>query len=352
MWRQELSEDDLTKRLIREYYTTADLKLPDDFILREFAYQTYDEMVYVRHLSFQTISSLRDFLVREAPRQIYYSAAKYRDPAAESMEDKGWLGSELMFDIDADHLPGCEPCQFEIKLIDKSIKKVSIPNSKCIELAKNEELKLLDILKSDFGFTDSEIKVYFSGNRGFHTIVSPSDEDWLRLNPYQRRELVDYIIGHGLDLKRLFPIKRKNVELLPLSGYMGGWRKRLAKANVDYNSLHEDLESLIEVLKIHIDEQVTQDVSRLIRIPGSINGKSGLPAIEFSSESDLISFQYGDHLSPFKGHAVIVVRKTVRKTVSVFNVRIKLVEGHRLKVSLPIAVYLSLNFLCTIHEIL
>ncbi len=346
---------DLLRNLLREYYASAKLYLPKDYILREFAFQTFDKGVYVRHLSFQNEALLRSYLINNTPRQAYYSSAIYREPAAERMEEKGWLGSELMFDIDADHIPGCSIN--ELRVGDKVIE---IINNECIDLAKEHELRLIDILKYDFGFTNNEIMVYFSGNRGFHTIARPGDEEWLKLNTYHRREIVDYIKGIGLDPMRLAPLPKRvssrRVKVKPVLDYIdGGWAARLVKHGLlseDFSN--DDVLEGINKLKVEIDEQVTQDVSRLIRIPGSINGKSGLPAILLSSESEIISFRYDESISPWRGNVLIRTKKGVKlpEKIHFLGSEFKLHSEGINRVPTYLGVFLALNNLCDIIKVL
>ena len=50
----------------------------------------------------------------------------------------------------------------------------------CLEGSKRETLRLLDFLKSDFGITDAQIQVCFSGNAGYHIEVAKSPlELWI-----------------------------------------------------------------------------------------------------------------------------------------------------------------------------
>jgi len=331
---------DVLKKLLSKYYGNAELWLPEDFTLREFAFQTYEEAVYVRHMNFQSLALLRNYLIRNTPRQAYYSSALYRDPAADRMEDKGWLGSELVFDIDSDHIEGCEVIELSIK--DKSL---SLVKPQCIELAKEHELRLIDILKYEFGFSNDEIRIQFSGNRGFHTIVRPKDKEWLLLEPHHRREIVDYIKGIGLDINRILP-RSKRIRL-DLSYVDGGWLRRLKHEN-------EVNEEVINKLRVEIDEQVTQDISRLVRIPGSLNGKMGLPALIISSESSLISFKYDMTLSPFDGeYAIVKLHEKLPRETEFLGEVIRIDDHESLnKVPLPFAVFLALNKVASILKIL
>ena len=39
---------------------------------------------------------------------MYYSSAYYRRPEEKVMLEKQWMGAELIFDLDADHLAGAD----------------------------------------------------------------------------------------------------------------------------------------------------------------------------------------------------------------------------------------------------
>ena len=327
---------DLIRELFKNYFSSIELELPDDFILREFAFQDYHSRKYIRHISFQSIASLREYLIRKTPLNSYYSAAIYRDPAATNMEDKGLIGAELMFDIDVDHIKGCNATGLEI-----NGKTIHLITNRCFELGKDHELKLLDILQEDFGFSRNEIMVYFTGNRGFHTVVRPEDKEWLELGSPERREIIDYIKGIGLDVNILIP-KRRGVRVTESLKRCGGWRRRIFASISNIEELKENLEAHIEASRVEIDEQVTQDLSRLVRIPRTINGKSGLPVRVFKSNSDLISFSYGIFLSPFKGNALVRSLITV-KGIKVLEYQIDLVKDQTILIPAPVAIYLGLN---------
>ncbi len=59
----------------------------------------------VRHRSLLDLGEIEDFLGRRKPRHVYFSAGRYDEPSASTMSDKGWRSSDLVFDLDADHLP-------------------------------------------------------------------------------------------------------------------------------------------------------------------------------------------------------------------------------------------------------
>ncbi|HYN44720.1 MAG TPA: DNA primase small subunit domain-containing protein [Candidatus Limnocylindrales bacterium] len=132
---------------ISDYYMKAPLYEPPDFVNREFGFRKNGEKM-VRHKAFLSIQKLRIFLIETAPDHVYFSSSKYTDPATYPMEDKknGHIGSDLVFDIDYDHL-----------------KKPTLRE------AKKQSEKLLVILKDDLGFR--KLLYVDSGSRGFHIHV-------------------------------------------------------------------------------------------------------------------------------------------------------------------------------------
>jgi DNA primase small subunit len=112
------------------------------------------KIVMYRHKSFHSRPEALEYLRSMAPAHAFFSVAYYERPDAGTMADKHWTGADLIFDLDADHLP-------------------DVPKSYPAMLAnvKYETLKLLDFLTDDFGFSEDLIDVVFSGGRGYHIHV-------------------------------------------------------------------------------------------------------------------------------------------------------------------------------------
>jgi len=316
----------------RRYYKDRPPPPPPRFGRREFGFMFFDRGFVQRHLSFAKISDLHEFLIRNVPAHAYYSSAYYETPGAPTMDEKGWRGADLIFDLDADHIRGAEDLTFE----------------EMLDLVKKETLRVIDdFLVRDFGFGEEEIRVVFSGGRGFHIHV-PSDAV-IALKSHERREIVDYITGTDLDMdwvfekagryEKIFGKKRivSRVRLIPAEG-AGGWRRRMRAAletlldelegmgpdevRARFPSLRrvsdklldsfldtlakggsgsvkesildkgnfEDISDrrvqtlLIQLLEKEmkplvagqVDEPVTSDIKRLIRMPRTLHGKTGL----------------------------------------------------------------------------
>ena len=175
-----------------EYYreNIESIQPPTSLEKREFAVLLLKERAMLRHRGFKNVEILRDFLQSVVSSDVYYSSSYYEKPDAEEMDAKGWIGADLIFDIDADHIPTacdkrhdvwackscgtpgrgpkpekCPKCQLQ-KFSD-----ISWPCEICLEYAKEETMKLIDMLEEDFGFSSNEMILAFSGHRGYHVHI-------------------------------------------------------------------------------------------------------------------------------------------------------------------------------------
>ncbi len=344
-----MSSRDFVYSKFSEYYNDPStvIPAPTSFEQREFAYLMFKERFMVRHKRFESIKVFQSVLARNVPSDVYHSCAYYENPDLD-MDKKGWTGSDLVFDIDADHIPTscgkihdewtCQKCEFSGKGItpeecpicggDKFSAK-TWPCDLCIESTRVETAKLIDMLTKDFGFAANELHVFFSGHRGYHVHVE--DEAVRSLDALARKEIVDYVTGLGLSVldkdskeKSAKGGKRKpSAKKFSLHDY--GWNRRLKVGMEKFlsNATAEDLRSLglknknllknkdliikraIEAghwdnidgvseatwLKLaeqvktlesaNIDTVVTTDIHRLIRMNGTLHGKTGLLKVEF-----------------------------------------------------------------------
>lgn len=168
----------------REYYLESSLEAPPTFESREWGFLFFDDGGMRRHKSFLSRGELVDYVRAMVPAHIYHSAAYYQRPGAPTMKEKIWKGADLIFDLDADHL----------RKAPKSYREM-------LDLVKKETLKLLSFLTADFGFSEKSISVAFSGGRGYHIHVR--DPHVFNLGGDERREIVDYLAGRGLDKDKL-----------------------------------------------------------------------------------------------------------------------------------------------------
>jgi DNA primase small subunit len=332
-----------------EYYRDPSTVIPAPVLLgqREFAYLLFKERFMVRHKRFDGISNLKSVLSETVPSDVYHSCAYYENPDFD-MDKKGWLGADLVFDIDADHIPTscnkihdeftCAKCGFSGRGITPEtcpacegtkFETKTWPCEQCIDSARAEAAKLIDMLDNDFGFSLDELHVFFSGHRGYHVHVE--DKAVRSLDAMARKEIVDYVTGLGL---RLFEKERVNAktkkanEKFRLHNF--GWYRRLklGMKNIIANGTEEDFkrigvkdtglllekrQAIIDrciddglwggvfgigdgtwmklalyvknLQAAKIDTVVTTDIHRLIRMNGTLHGKTGLKKTEFPAKN-------------------------------------------------------------------
>ncbi len=304
---KEWSSESL-RRLFAAYYSLdPPLILPRDMARREFAIQPFDVESYVRHLSFKDEQSLRKYIRSRTPRHLYHSVAIYELPEAPTMEEKGWLGSELLFDLDLDHPGSCSSSMLDDECLLEGFKKARL-------VAKIVE----DIL-------GGRALIYFTGHRGFH--VRGKCDDCMTLGKDERTEIAKLVRAEGLDVKVLFPRNARAAKPLPDDP---GWRGLAA-------SLGLDLRSSAEGIGVDIDSMVTSDPSRLTRVPGSLNAKGGLLVVPLCD-----SFRPSQALSPFRGQLDVKAIKQVDEA-SILGYRISLSADEEAELPASVAIYLHLN---------
>ena len=331
-----------------EYYElhSSSILPPTSFENREFGFLLFKERIMLRHKSFGSVDAFRSSLKTIVPSDVYYSSAYYEKPE-EEMKRKGWLGADLIFDIDADHIPTpcakvhdywvcnncgtvgrgvkpkkCTTCK-KPKLAEKTW-----PCEVCLESAKAETIKLVDILTNDFGFSSDELKVAFSGHRGYHVHIE--NEQIRSLDSMARKEIVDYALGTGLDTQFHGLEKRSQQKSRAIAGpdlHDKGWRGRIARGTYELlltaspeelekaglkkrviETIIQHKEKLLESWKrkgpwgiikdigpenwekiakysverqsVKIDTVVTTDTHRLIRLTDTLHGKTGMKKID------------------------------------------------------------------------
>lgn len=380
--------------------------MPDRFTRREFGFILWPDRPgpppFVRHRAYADAGRFHDYLERAGPHSVYYSTAYYRRPGEMKMADKQWLGAELIFDLDADHLAEAEKAKAEGH---------EMPLGEQLALVKTQFKRLLDeFLLGDFGLSDKDVWITFSGGRGYHAHVV--EERLMQLDGKGRREVVDYVTGKvptekgtskpdlslfiqeravGIDGRGKFAKVTRQETMAPAS--TPGWPGRLTRALVEalrrnvleaerpaakkwLTSLegvgpdgagrfldkfdaamldriaqgyvdqgrvvralcHRVLEQqAIPFAKGETDEPVTADTKRLIRLPGSLHGKSGLKVVTLTRDQldgfdplrDAVAFP----MDPVR----IVPRKDQEATLGGERVAVK--GGEPVEVPLPHAVF-------------
>jgi len=267
---------------------------------REFGFDHTGDGPSDRKNVFSDVRDLEDYVKATAPYAIYSSVALYREP--EEME--GWLGAELVFDIDAKDLP-LRRCQN--KHPSGQVCPICLNDAK--ELAKDT----LIVLKEDFDFEN--VHVIYSG-RGYHIRVL--DEWALKLDTKAREKILTYISAaeevtfDDIQSRRImlssgyfrvfrlrfgYFIERANLNHLVGIGIKRGIAKRLVDEEVRQkiveNFVRKGLlaafpegigyRSLLRLFglsstfsRAYFDGRVTVDVKRILRLPSSLHSKVGL----------------------------------------------------------------------------
>ena len=188
---EPIKTKDYLKTKFQDYYQNAEITLPPRFTSREWGFLNWKGGIMNRHVNFRSIKEVNDYLARVAPAHCYHSVAYYKDPSKNSMIDKEWQGADLIFDLDADHLPEME-----------EVKKGKIQFSKLMDYIREQTYRLVvDVLLGDFGLSEDDLLITFSGGRGYHVHVRTPDV--LTLPSGARREIADYLTGKGLDLNKI-----------------------------------------------------------------------------------------------------------------------------------------------------
>jgi len=318
----------------KRYYTKewSAKKIPDFLVRslknREFGFDHTGEGPSDRKNAFFDIRDLEDYVKATAPYAIYSSVALYEEPR----EMKGWLGAELVFDIDAKDLP-LRRCTHEHGKVCPI----------CLDDAKELARDTLTVLREDFGFED--VHIIYSG-RGYHIRVL--DEWALELDSKARERILAYIssaeevtfddiqsrkimlssgyfnvfrLRFGYFIMRVNENHLLNIGLdkrrakLILEGreriYEDFVRKGLLTAfpqGIGYKSIAKLFALSSTFSKAYFDGRVTVDVKRILRVPSSLHSKVSLVATYIGArERDL------DRFNPFEDAVPEFRKKEVRE---------------------------------------
>lgn len=403
--------------MFAEWYRRNPPPMPDRFTRREFGYILWPERPgtppFIRHKAYDNADRFHWYLQRAGPHSVYYSTAYYRRPGEMKMLDKQWLGAELIFDLDADHLVEAEKAKAEGH---------EMPLADQLALVKTQFKRLLDeFLFGDFGLGESDVWITFSGGRGYHAHVV--QDALLHLGNRERREIVDYVTGkvpvekgttttdvsafmeRKVTRAKEWQGKVKTEESFKLASVNApGWPGRLSRTlfqvldqnvfSVDRKAARKWLMAMdgigstsadkfldrienfannpnrlrtvpellaeghishrndpmfkiaekaletwgIAMAKGETDEPVTADTKRLIRLPGSLHGKSGLKVVTLT-RSTLDGFEpLRDAIAfPIDETTRIVPRNDATATLGGQTVSVK--KGEPVDVPLPHAVF-------------
>jgi len=288
----------------REYYFhSADrIEFPEGVESREFGYIPFGGGM-VRHLSFRGKGEAQAEILRQSPSSVYCSNARYEFPTR-PIEEKGWLGAELIFDIDATDIATtckrghdlwyCERCHASGKLPrPQKCTKCGGPAVEfhgtcemCLEAAKEHATRVVGFLVDDFGVDSKSIRLYFSGNRGYHLHVF--DKRFDSLDQQARGEIAEYMTGSSLPPSQTIA---STLRRRPSSGPQGaGWTRRITgyvdERRKDYGGTLQKLVSeAIASQRALVDSAVTTDIHRVFRLAGTLHGDTGMSKMRIESMS-------------------------------------------------------------------
>ena len=339
----------IISNLISNYYSKAEDIYPERISEHEFGVGDFESKIRTRHISFENKKTFKEYLIKKSPPFISCSTAFYKHPSFRPMENKEWLGSELVFDLDATDMK--LPCQ--------SSHGNSWVCETCLSSVKEETIKLIEeFLIPDFGFSKDEIELNFSGNRGYHVHIKK--ESTFSLDQIARKEISDYITGNDVNPEAFFNLEelkkdtgRTTKKLMGPKITDGGWSGKIARNFI--KELEKGEENLIslgieksvarnlykkkalvelginngnwdmvyiknkgdfwkDILKTQsiyqsdkIDQNVTNDPSHMVRLANTIHGETGLISKKISI-SDLTTFDpMSDTLAFNTGEMDIIV---------------------------------------------
>jgi DNA primase small subunit len=292
-----------------EYYKNTVLVAPSSLEQREWGFVLFNPQSATlrmrRHISFSGRDELFQFIRNLVPQHSYYSTAYYEKPDAGTMGDKGWLGADLIFDLDADHI-------------------MRGPYDRMLARVKEETEKLIHMLTGEFGMNPKTIELVFSGGRGYHVHVK--DIAFRGWGSAERRELIDYVCGIGIDPATMLSGPKPTSDgwqmryrdtLLEYIRWLGSLTEEDAMAHLtgiegigreSAAAFLKNREAILSGIERHpsgmivknrvlhavlfqqegefkkrllsraalADEPVTTDTKRLIRMPTSLHGGSGM----------------------------------------------------------------------------
>jgi len=330
------------KRLFSDYYRKNRLELPPRFTRREWGFILFDRSGMVRHRAFNRRSSLTGFRSGTGIRHAYHSVAYYDRPDAPRMKGKGWRGADLVFDLDADHLEGGDALSYgkSLELVKKEFLKLvrnfimddfgidpddlvivfsggrgyhlHVHSAGIEKLGSPGRREIVDYITGqgvDFdGFIRSEafdaVKVTASRSvaKKRYEMPSPREGGWKGklargvIDEARSLEAIEYEGGMDAFIHdfsgRCRGIGPKKAEKVWTDLFPGKRRARTIDRIIDTGEIdvfssdgnrNTFLKYVKERLSVELagetDEPVTTDIHRLIRLAGSLHGKTGFRAM-------------------------------------------------------------------------
>lgn len=333
-------EEKFLREKFQNYYKNSTVNEPPKPETREFGFGTYGKKISNRHVVLKNYSELNKFLREKVPFYISASSAYYKFPERRPMNAKELQGADLIYEFDADDIKTkckdkhdtwkCKECNAEgtgnPERCTTCTERVSVTQwfcSECLGETKKQVFKLIDFLENDFGFTG--LTINFSGNAGYHVHIR--NDEIHALSHTARIELLDYLTANNLNFPSLGFVKKDKMMLCPDMEKGFGWGKRILEALVKFLNENEiatiaeagnipvtkakklipDKELLLKKIQeqnvllssgtpkeiefwnsildyirkkvaLDIDRQTSIDMHKIIRVPDTIHGGTGLLA--------------------------------------------------------------------------
>ena len=388
-----MSDNIFLKRLFQAYYREKQSEIPIINLIeqREFGFIPWEKQIMNRHIGFSGPTNLKKFLITNTPKHSYSSGSLYLQPEIQNMEGKGYQGCDLIIDIDVDHfytpckddhdIWHCKECGKSGKGMPKkcpSCKKQKLSTltwicKNCLDDAKTQIIRLIyEFLIPDFKIDIGQIKIAFSGHRGYHLKI---ENDKVRtLTSEERREIIDYITGENISfdilglqekhgtifgffsenfgwaqkiIRKMEEILRKpnsEIEELLSNKYKFGFTQNLIKSFLNYKddflkmlmknernnwtiegfgliTWIKFLNTIVADIGIEVDVPVSVDIHRLIRYPGSLHGKTGFKVQELYPD-DLDNFNPLDEGIERLDPIVFVSKKKITQKIEITELEV------------------------------
>lgn len=333
--QEESKESIFLKKYFKQFYEKNFVDTVSSVEKREFGYGVFNRKIANRNLSFSSPQKMNDFLREKVPLFFSYSNSYYLKPSSTPMQTKNWIGGDLIYEFDADEITTeceyknnfwhCKKKFGQEAFIDETENKGETKQwflKKGLLESKKQVFRLVEFLEKDFGFDRKGIHINFSGKAGYHVHFKSSNI--LELNKKARIELVDYITGKdiyfdnlGYDLENSLSIpkekcpwqKRINIglkeffekdasEIAQIVG-LKNQRSKIQKYLNNKNDLLKKMdqghligfnlkknkeffskifEYIVNTYSVPIDRQTSIDIHKIIRVPNTLHGDTGLLA--------------------------------------------------------------------------
>jgi len=373
-----LSDMDIiyVRNKFRDYYKIHPVTANDiiDIEKREIGIGDYGKKISARHLSFSSLSSFNNYLASNTPFYVSYSLGYYNHPDRRPMENKELLGADIVYEFDADdfdttckhdhtiwycknhqclssgkgYQDKCPECHGQVEIFEWVC-------DECLDVAKKETLRLMDVLESDFKLDPSTFIISFSGSKGYHVRIT--DPKIKTLSKSARLQLMNYVLGNDINLSSLgFNFDKETKQwFCPSPDFAKGWGKKIidyiifsisdlsesqlserfditrlkAKRLIEnkeliLNKMHHNIlwsnfnsagklwkqiiDKAVSSVRLKIDPSSSGDIYKIMRVPNTIHGGTGFLSSRLEGIDSLKSFD------PLKD-PVVLSSNEIRKIV-------------------------------------